>query len=119
NLVIRDVEFLGNHAIADGTLSHAMKANREQSLLSVLKGGGSYKEDAFATDAQSVEDYYRDHGYVKARLGSPELRPLDESPDGRTRWVQLRIPVVEGVRNRSATWSEMGSMWLRSEEIEP
>jgi outer membrane protein insertion porin family len=100
NLVIRDVEFLGNRAVADKTLAGAMKANRAQSLLSVLKGGGSYKESAFATDAQNVEDYYRDQGYVNARVGVPELRALDESLNGRTRWVQLRIPVVEGKRYR-------------------
>jgi outer membrane protein insertion porin family len=103
SVVIRDVEFLGNRHMADGTLAHAMKENREQSLWSVLKGGGSYKEDGFATDAQSVEDYYRDHGYVHARVGVPELRALDESSDRRSRWVQLRIPVVEGGRYRIGT----------------
>ena len=118
NLVIRDVEFLGNHAIADGTLSRAMKANREQSLLSILKGGGSYKEDAFATDAQSVEDYYRDHGYVKARLGTPELRPLDQSPDGHTRWVQLRIPVVEGERYRIGTVTFDGNQLVPTDVLQ-
>jgi len=103
NLVIRDVEFLGNRHVADRTLAHAMKENREQSLWTILKGGGSYKEDGFATDAQSVEDYYRDHGYVHARVGVPELRALDESADRRSRWGQLRIPVVQGERFRIGT----------------
>ncbi len=113
NLVIRDVEFLGNRHVADGALSRVMKENREQSLWTAFKGGGSYKEDGFATDAQSVEDYYRDHGYVNARVGTPDLRPLDESSDGRTRWVQLRIPVVEGVRYR------IGSVTFEGNQLVP
>ena len=118
NLMIRDVEFLGNRSVADGTLSRTMKGNRERSLLSALKGGGSYKEDAFATDAQSVEDYYRDHGYVNARVGVPELRALDESSDGRTRWVQLRIPVVEGVRYRVGTVTFEGNQLVPTDTLQ-
>jgi outer membrane protein insertion porin family len=118
NLVIRDVEFLGNQNVADRTLSRAMKENREQSLWSVLNGGGSYKEDAFATDAEGVEDYYRDHGYVNARVGAPELRALDESADGRTRWVQLRIPIVEGVRHRIGTVTFDGNQLVPTDTLQ-
>jgi outer membrane protein insertion porin family len=117
HLVIRDVEFLGNSAVADTALAGVMKDNRAQSLLSVLKGGGSYREAAFATDAQNVEDYYRDHGYVNARVGAPELRALDESPNGQTRWVQLRIPVVEGRRYRIGSVSFDGNQLVASEAL--
>jgi outer membrane protein insertion porin family len=113
NLVIRDVQFVGNRHIGDRTLSRVLKENREQSLWTVLKGGGNYKEDGFATDAQNVEDYYRDHGYVNARVGVPELRALDESSDRGTRWVQLRIPVVEGVRYR------IGSITFEGNQLVP
>ena len=117
NLVIRDVEFIGNQAVTDKTLSGAMKANREQTLLSVLKGGGHYKEAAFAEDAQNVEDYYRDHGYINARVGQPEVRPLDDSPDGRTRWVQLRIPLVEGTRYRLGSVRFEGNQLVSTEAL--
>jgi outer membrane protein insertion porin family len=99
-LAIRDIEFLGNRAVADSTLASAMKENRAQSLLSLLSGGGTYRDAKFADNAQNVEDYYRDHGYVNARVGEPELRALDDSEDGSTRWIQLRIPVDEGGRYR-------------------
>jgi outer membrane protein insertion porin family len=117
NLVIRDLEFLGNRAVPDRTLSRAMKGNREQNLLSVMKGGGSYKEDAFATDAQSIEDYYRDLGYVNARVGTPELRELDESPNRRTRWVQLRVPVTEGTRYRIGTVTFEGNTLVPTDTL--
>jgi len=118
NLVIRDVEFVGNRQIDDRSLSRAMKGNREQSLWTVFKGGGSYKEDAFAEDAQSVEDYYRDRGYVNARVGAPELRPLDTSADGRTQWVQLRIPVTEGERYRIGSVTFEGNQLVPTSTLE-
>jgi len=118
NLVIRDVQFVGNRHVADSALARVMKENREQSLWTVLKGGGSYKEDGFATDAQSVEDYYRDHGYVHARVGTPALRPLDESSDARTRWVQLRIPVTEGLRYRIGTVTFEGNQLVPTSTLQ-
>ena len=95
-VAIRDVEFLGNRHISDDRLEHVLKANRPQGLLSITNGSGTYKEDKFADDAETIESYYRNRGYISAQVGQPEIRPLDDSADGRTRWVQLRIPVTEG-----------------------
>lgn len=97
-LVIRDVQFIGNRAFRDDVLAGVMKDNRAQSLVSVLNRRGPYKAERFADDAQKLEDHYRDHGYADARVGEPELRRLDDSLDGTTRWIQLRVPVLEGPR---------------------
>jgi outer membrane protein insertion porin family len=102
-LAIRDLEFLGNRSIGDETLARAVKGNRPEGLLSLLTKAGTYNEARFAEDAQSIEDYYREHGYIAARVGEPELRELDDSADGATRWIQLRISVSEGVRYRVGT----------------
>jgi outer membrane protein insertion porin family len=116
-IAIRDVEFLGNRVVSDATLARAMKANRAQGLLSFVTGGGSYKQTKFAEDAQNVEDYYRDHGYVTARVGQPDVRPLDDSRDGSTRWVQLRVPVSEGVRYRLGVITFEGNQLVPSESL--
>ena len=97
-VAIRDVEFLGNRNIADKTLAKVLKQNRSESLLTLVNGKGTFKEDKFADDAQALVDYYRDRGYVDAQVGQPVLKVLDDSSDGRTRWVQMRIPVTEGLR---------------------
>jgi outer membrane protein insertion porin family len=114
---IRDVEFVGNRAFADDVLGHAMKSNRAEDLLSRLRGLGTFNDAKFADDAQSVEDYYRDHGYVNARVGQPVLRPLDQSADGHTRWVQLRIPITEGERYRLGTLTFAGNALVTSEQL--
>src|SRR4029453_310046 len=80
----------------DDRLERVLKSSRPQSLLSIATGKGTYKEDKFADDAEAIESYYRERGYVSVQVGQPEIRPLDDSADGRTRWVQLRIPVTEG-----------------------
>jgi outer membrane protein insertion porin family len=117
-LVIRDVTFIGNRAVPDAALKAILKGNRPQGLLSLVSKRGAYDETAYADDAQRVEDYYRDHGYVAARVGQPEVRTLDDSADGRTRWVQLRIPVYEGRRYRIGTVGFDGQKIVRTEALQ-
>jgi outer membrane protein insertion porin family len=99
-VAIRDIEFLGNRQVPDTTLAKALKVNRAQGLLSAVNGTGVYRERQFDEDADRIVAAYRDLGYITARLGQPDPRPLEESADGQTRWVQLRIPVDEGKRYR-------------------
>ena len=42
--------------------------------------------------------YYRDRGYLRVRVDNPEVKTLENSKDGKTRYVELRIPVTEGPR---------------------
>jgi outer membrane protein insertion porin family len=97
-VAIRDVEFLGNREIDDDTLGKVLKENKAQGILSLVSGTGVYKADKFAEDAQSIVDFYRDLGYIAAQVGQPELKMLDDSADGRTRFVQMRVPITEGRR---------------------
>jgi outer membrane protein insertion porin family len=116
-MAIRDVEFVGNRAFADSILARAMKSNRAEDLLSRVRGTGTYNEAKYGEDAQNVEDYYRNHGYVNARVGQPVLRALDQSVDGHTRWVQLRIPVTEGEKYRLGTLTFAGNALVTSEQL--
>ncbi len=99
-VAIRDVEFTGNRAFPDAVLAKALKTNKPRGLLSLMTGKGMFDERKFADDAQAIVDYYRNHGFVEVQVGAPELRVLDDSPDGGTRWVQLRVGITEGRRYR-------------------
>lgn len=107
--IIRDLRFIGNRAIDDDTLARVTKENRPKTLVSFIRGGGEYREQQFAEDAQHIEDFYRDRGYIAARVDQPQLRPLERSRDGRTQWVQLRIPVTEGKRYRLGNFTLDGN----------
>ncbi|MGE3273947.1 MAG: outer membrane protein assembly factor BamA [Vicinamibacterales bacterium] len=106
---IRDVQVLGNRAFDDDTLGGLLTGNRPYNLLSRFNGTGRFREDAYDEDATRLESFYKDHGYIGVRVGRPDLRVLEDSPDGRTRWVQLRVPVVEGRRYRLGELSFEGN----------
>jgi outer membrane protein insertion porin family len=118
-VAIRDVEFVGNTAFSDAALARSLKANKARGLLSLVSGGGNFNADKFADDAQSLMDFYRDHGYMRAQIGEPVLRALDDSPDGKTRWVQLRVDVNEGRQYRVGTFSIEGNTVVKSEALAP
>jgi outer membrane protein insertion porin family len=95
-VAIRDVEFTGNKAFSDDQLGSVTRANKAYGLLSMMHGAGTYQSARFEEDADRLVTFYREHGYITAQVGQPDLRPLDDARDGKTRWVQLRIPITEG-----------------------
>jgi outer membrane protein insertion porin family len=114
---IDDVEFLGNQAIGDGTLARKMKENKGPGFFGFILGGGTFKEDKFEEDADKVLEFYRDKGYITARVGQPELKVLEDSKDGSTRRVQLRIPVTEGKRYKVGDFTFAGNTIVKSEAL--
>jgi len=69
---IGKVDFVGNKAFKDGVLEGQMKANKSKSWLSFITSAGTYQEAKFADDAERVVAFYRDHGYIFARVGTPQ-----------------------------------------------
>jgi outer membrane protein insertion porin family len=116
---IRDVEFIGNTAKSDGTLQKKMKENKPKGLLGFITGGGTYQEAKFEEDADKIVEYYQNEGYVRARVGQPELKVLENSKDGKERWVQLRIPVTEGSRYRVGEFTIEGNTVVKTESLRP
>jgi len=117
---IRKVDFQGNTAIADGALAHKMKDNKGPNpWLFLFSHGGTFKESKFEDDADKVQQYYREEGYVKAQIGQPQLRVLEDESDGRTRWVELQIPVTEGPRYKIGEISFSGNTMVKTEALKP
>ncbi|MEQ1910793.1 MAG: BamA/TamA family outer membrane protein [Vicinamibacterales bacterium] len=116
---IRRVEFTGNTAISDGRLRRKMKENRSHWFLSFITGRGTYQETKFEEDAERVSDYYRDRGYIRAQVGDPEMRVLGDSDDKKTRWIELRIPVMEGNRYLVKSFDVAGNKVVKSDALKP
>ncbi|HET9269010.1 MAG TPA: BamA/TamA family outer membrane protein, partial [Vicinamibacterales bacterium] len=114
---IRNIDFIGNQAISDGKLQRKMKENKPKGMLSFITGTGTYKEGKFEEDAQKIVDYYHQEGYVRARVGNPEIKVLENTKDGKTRWVQLRIPITEGPRYRVGAFDVAGSTIFQTEGL--
>jgi len=106
---IREVVFDGNSEISDDALRGQLKVNKAKGFFSFIGGGGTYQETKFAEDAELVSRYFRQKGYVFARVGQPQIEPMEDSEDGQTRWVRLRIPVDEGNRYKVKSLSVTGN----------
>jgi outer membrane protein insertion porin family len=116
---IQDVDFVGNTAMSDGKLSKKMKENKEKGFFGFITGGGTYKEDKFAEDAQLVTDFYRDEGYIMAQVGQPTMKTLEDSKDGKTRWIQLQVPITEGKKYTVGEFNFEGNKVVNSEALRP
>ena len=95
---IREIDFAGNKAIGDGTLKRRMKETKELWPFSFITGRGVYKDTKYEEDAEKVQAYYRDRGYITTQVGNPEVRTIETTKDGSTRFIKLVIPVSEGPR---------------------
>ena len=119
---ISKLDFIGNSAFSDGTLTKKFKENKPKRSFLVggwFRGGGTWKETAFEEDAARAVDFYQREGYARARIGQPEIKVLRESKDGGTRWVELRIPVTEGPRYRMGELTFEGNKVLTAAQVRP
>jgi outer membrane protein insertion porin family len=116
---VRDIEFVGNNEVSDRALKRQMKETKEHWFLSWITGRGTYQEAKFEEDAEKVEEYYRGKGYIQARVGTPEIRTIEDSTDKETRWVQLRIPVTEGNRYRVGNLTFDGNKVVDTKFLQP
>jgi outer membrane protein insertion porin family len=116
---IQHIEFVGNRAVSNRALERRMKDNKSQWFLSFITGRGTYQETKFEEDADRIVEYYRDRGYIAARVGTPSVRVLHDSPDRRTRHVQLRVPIEEGNRYRVGSFDFAGNTVVKSEALRP
>ena len=56
---------------------------------------------------------------MKAQIGQPELKILEDSQDGKNRYVQLQIPVTEGPRYKIGEVGFAGNTVVKTEGLRP
>ena len=114
---IKKIDFIGNKAVSDGKLRKQMKDTKALSWLSWITQKGTYKEDKYAEDAEKVVGFYRDRGHLRVRVDNPEVKTLENSKDGKTRYVELRIPVTEGPRYKVGDVKVVDNKVVKSEAL--
>src|SRR5262249_22703590 len=105
--------------MSDRKLAHQMKDNKGHGLFKFVLGSGTFKEAKFDDDAEKIVAFYRDHGYINAKVGQPDLRTLEDSKDGRTRYVELRVPVTEGRKYKIGNVTFDGNKVVDSKVLRP
>jgi outer membrane protein insertion porin family len=116
---IQKIEFEGNKAISSGDLAGKMKHNKAAHWLSFVTSRGVYQEAMFEEDADRIQAFYRDKGYISARVGQPEIKILQDEKDGKTRNVELKVPVTEGDRYRIGSIDFEGNKVVKTEGLRP
>ena len=116
---IRRIDFEGNKLVSDGDLVGQIKENKPAWAWSFITKRGTFKEGLFEEDAERVRQYYLEQGFINAQVGDPIMIALEDTDGGRTRWVELRVPVVEGSRYRLGTLTFQGNKVLSSEGLRP
>jgi len=117
-IVIQSITFVGNQAIGSRTLKRQMTGNKERSVWTRLFGGPSaYQPATFQDDKEKLEAYYRDQGYITARVGEAEVKVVGDSHDKKRRFVDLRIPVFEGRRYKVGEFRFDGNTVITSDTL--
>ncbi|HSN90169.1 MAG TPA: outer membrane protein assembly factor BamA [Anaeromyxobacteraceae bacterium] len=108
---VKEIRFLGNEHVPAHELEAAM-VTRKGGYLSGLRGGGTFREDAFQHDLQALQVAYLDRGYLTVRMGTPTVAL---SPDRR--FLFLTIPITEGDRYRIGKVSFSGQLLDREAQL--
>ena len=116
---VRTINFNGNQEVSDRALGRQMKGTKAHGWLSWMTGKGKYQEAKFEEDAEKIVEYYRNKGYITARVGTPEIKVLEDSADGEVRWVQLDVPIDEGPRYRVGDFTFDGNKVVKTEFLQP
>ena len=116
---VRSINFNGNVEVSDRALGRQMKGTKPHGFLSFITGKGKYQEAKFEEDAEKIVEYYRNKGYITARVGQPEIKVLEDSADGEVRWVELNVPIDEGPRYKVGEFTFAGNDVIKTEFLAP
>ena len=91
---IREIRFVGNHAVSDYRLRNLMQTST-QNFLSWFKNTDVYDPDRLASDEEAIRRYYMKNGYADFRITNTEV-VYQENPPGYV----ITITLDEGPQYR-------------------
>jgi outer membrane protein insertion porin family len=86
-VTVKEIRFIGNHAIASDDLKAAM-LTQEGSPFSFVTSAGTYREEAFQRDEIVLQGLYFDIGHIYVKFGKPAI---ELSPDKRFIYITMTI----------------------------
>ncbi len=107
---IRDIRFVGNHAVSNYRLRNLMQTSTMFPILSWFKSTDVYDPDRLATDEEAIRRYYMKNGYADFRITNTDVAyetnppgyvitiTMDEGPQYHVSGVAVdsHIPQVSG-----------------------
>ena len=87
---VKKISFTGNKNFSTDKLKGYMSV-REKGIFSWFTGSGILEEEALDDDRKRIESFYSDNGYVRAKVGVPDV---SISKDGKS--ISIVMPIEEG-----------------------
>lgn len=87
--VLRNIEFVGNTAFPASRLKEQM-AQKEKSITTIFGKSGSTDAETLAQDVRAIEDFYRDNGYLNAKVANVSRMRVD------AKYVDVIFTIDEG-----------------------
>ena len=87
---VTKISFTGNKNFTTDKLKGYMSV-REKGMFSWFTGSGTLEDDALDDDRKRIEAFYSDNGYVRVKLGVPDV---SISKDGKS--ISIVMPLEEG-----------------------
>ncbi len=100
--VLRNIEFVGNTAFPSTRLKELM-TQKEKSITTIFGKAGSTDAETLQQDVIAIEDFYRDNGYLNARVTNVSRMRVD------AKYVDVVLTIEEGRPTSSTASASTGS----------
>ncbi len=104
-IYIKDIKFDGNSFFSNRTLSGQIETSSYNFLISWLSGSGKLNQEKLSGDAQRLEAYYHNNGFLQAQVGDPII--TNEKDDSS---LIITFPIVEGERYKVGEITVVGQL---------
>ncbi|GFO61590.1 outer membrane protein assembly factor BamA [Geomonas silvestris] len=109
-VLIRTINFTGNHAFSARKLKKSMETG-EKWMFSWLTGAGTYKEEMLKNDVQLLTEFYMNNGYVNVKVGEPKVDLLPDKTG-----LTVSIGISEGEQYKIGKLAFSGDL-LESRDV--
>ncbi len=92
DVVIRNIDFVGNDHVSAGTLRDQMETSEYTWLISWITGSGRFQKEQFENDLDTLRKYFKSKGYLDVDI--PEDQITFDYPDPGS--LNITIHVHEG-----------------------
>ncbi len=106
---IKRITFKGNSVFTDKKLKKVMKTS-EKGYFSWLTSSGELNQEDLTQDIAKIAAFYHNAGYIRARVGEPEIRYEDA-------WIYLTMKIHEGDRFKVGKVDMKGDLLLPAKQL--
>ena len=109
-ILIKKIVFSGNTAFTDRQLKGEMETSEKKFVLSWFTHAGDLNQDILNQDAGKLTAFYHNNGYVRARVGEPQVEFEDDG-------IVVTFRINEGPRFKLGTVDFRGELLLPKDEL--